>query len=77
MNNVGVGIGFRLKKSLELSMRGVIGVAGDDMSIDESSLPLRKPRSMVEKSELSPELTELPDDVPETERPGMSGAVKA
>ena len=77
VSKVGAGTGFVLKKSLELSMGGVMGVEGDERSIDESSVPLRKPLSMVEKSESLPELSESFEDVAEADRPGRSGAVNA
>lgn len=76
VSTIGVGVAFRSKNDLECSIGGVIGVAGDEMSIEESSLPFpRKLRSMVEKSESFPECIESLEDFVEIDR--MSGAVKA
>lgn len=70
---------FESKNDLEWSIAGVMGVAGDDPSIEESSalLALRKVLSnMDEKSVSLAELTELADeDVDDTDL--MSGAVNA
>ena len=50
-------------------------MAGDDPSMEESSVLLRKLLSNVEKSESLPELTESADDEADTEL--ISGAFKA
>ena len=67
---------FTSKKDLDSSVAGVTGVAGPLLSIDEVSVPavLRKLRSMVEKSDSFPRVS---DPVEDPEMLRMSGAVKA
>ena len=67
---------FESKNDRAPSIAGVLGVAGDDPSTEESSVMLlRKLVSMVEKSDSLPELTESAEDEPETDL--ISGAVRA
>jgi len=69
-----------LSKKLDCSMRGVMGVAGDEASMEELSVrswSLRKLLSKVEKSESWLELTDEPEDSVDLPIEGMSGALRA